>query len=145
VAAELFVDTSAWYPLMVAPHPDHARVASVLRQAIRDGRRLVTTNLIVAEAHALLLARAGREAALRFAQTVRSPPNLVLESSAELEMTAVTDWLARYTDQDFSYTDAVSFAVMASRGITEALTLDRHFSVAGFMVVAAVDVRRRRG
>jgi predicted nucleic acid-binding protein len=27
----------------------------------------------------------------------------------------------------------VSFAVMAERGMTEALTLDRHFAVAGFV------------
>jgi predicted nucleic acid-binding protein len=29
-------------------------------------------------------------------------------------------------------TDAVSFAVMESRGIRDAITLDRHFTIAGF-------------
>ena len=45
-------------------------------------------------------------------------------------------WLARYDDQGFSFADAVSFAVMTERGIREALTLDRHFVVAGFQASA---------
>jgi predicted nucleic acid-binding protein len=47
----------------------------------------------------------------------------------------VAEWLERYDDQDFSFADAVSFAVMTERGITDALTLDRHFQGAGFRVL----------
>ena len=50
----------------------------------------------------------------------------------ELEEAAEEEWLGRFTDQDFSLTDAVSFTVMAERGIEEALTLDHHFATAGF-------------
>ena len=132
MATEFFVDTSAWYPLIVARHPDHARLGSALRSLIRDHRRLVTTNLIVAETHTLLLQRVGRAVALTFIQTVGEPPNVVVRSSRELEAAAERNWLARYDDQDFSFADAVSFAVMTERGIREALTLDRHFVVAGF-------------
>jgi predicted nucleic acid-binding protein len=81
VAAEFFVDTSAWYPLVVAKHPDHARLASALRALIRNHRRLVTTNLVVAETHALLLWRVGRGAAHTFIQTVGETPNVVVRSS----------------------------------------------------------------
>jgi predicted nucleic acid-binding protein len=132
VPAEFFVDTSAWYPLVVAKHPDHARIGSALRALIRNHRRLVTTNLVVAETHALLLRRVGRATALTFVQTVGESPNIVVRSSRELELAAERDWLARYDDQDFSLADAVSFAVMTERGIREALTLDHHFAVAGF-------------
>lgn len=134
--AEFFVDTSAWYPLVVAKHPDHARLGSALRTLIRNHRRLVTTNLVVVETHALLLRRVGRVTALTFLQTVGETPNLVVRSSRELEAAAERDWLIRYDDQDFSFADAVSFAVMAERGIREALTLDHHFVVAGFQASA---------
>lgn len=50
---------------------------------------------------------------------------------------ALTKWLERFDDQDISFTDAISFAVMSERGIEEALTLDRHFAAAGFRVVNA--------
>ena len=113
--AEFFVDTSAWYPLVVAKHADHARLGSALRAHIRSHSRLVTTNLVVAETHALLLRRVGRATALTFIQTVGESPNVVVRSSRELELAAERDWLARYDDQDFSFTDAVSFAVMTER------------------------------
>lgn len=96
---------------------------------------MVTTNLVVAESHALLARRAGGRAALAFVRHVRQPPNVVVESREALEHDAIEEWLARFEDQDFSLTDAVSFAVMRERGITEALTLDRHFVIAGFTVV----------
>jgi predicted nucleic acid-binding protein len=134
VPAEFFVDTSAWYPLLVATHPDHAALATALRALIRGRRRLVTTNLVVAETHALLLRRVGRPSALTFVQTVDEAPNLVVHSTRELEQAAERNWLARYADQDFSFTDAVSFAVMADRRIRDALALDRHFAVAGYSI-----------
>jgi uncharacterized protein len=136
VPAEFFVDTSAWYPLIVARHPDHARLSSALRTLIRNHRRLVTTNLVVAETHALLLRRVGHATALTFVQTVGEPPNVVVRSSSQLEAAAERDWLARYEDQDFSLTDAVSFAVMTERAIRDALTLNHHFVVAGFQASA---------
>ena len=132
MSGEIFVDTSAWYPAVVRSHPDHKRVASVLAARIRQRSRVVTTNLVIAETHALLLRRAGREPALAFAKTVRQAPNLIVWSDAGLENRALSEWLERYEDQDFSVTDAVSFAVMQERRIEEALTLDHHFVVAGF-------------
>lgn len=144
MGAELFVDTSAWYAAADRGDRDHARMASAFRLAVRSGRRLVTTNLVVAETHVLLLRRLGRDEALAFVRAAGSPPNLVVESSQELERAAVGKWLEGFADQDFSYADAVSFAVMASRGIREALTLDHHFSAAGFIGVVPVDARRRR-
>jgi predicted nucleic acid-binding protein len=136
VPAEVFVDTSAWYPLLLRAHPDHARLAAQLRALIKRGRRVVTTNLVVAETHALTMRRIGLAPALAFVQTVAEPPNVVVHSTAEVEAKAVRAWLERYHDQDFSFTDAVSFAVMTERRIDEALTLDHHFEVAGFRSVS---------
>jgi predicted nucleic acid-binding protein len=134
--ADLFVDTSAWFPIAVRSHPDHDALARRLRRAVEAGEQIVTTNLIVAETHALLLRRVHRRAALAFVCTVSEPPNLVIRSSEELERSAVTDWLSRHADHDFSLADAVSFAVMSARGIDSVLALDRNFAAAGFQVMA---------
>jgi len=135
VAIELFVDTSAWYVLAISSTPQHRKVSDALRQRVQRGARVVTTNLIVAETHALLSRRASRTVALAFVREVKRSPNQVVASSAEYEDLAVTDWLEKFDDQDFSLTDAVSFAVMTDRGVREALALDHHFSVAGFLVI----------
>ena len=138
---EIFVDTSAWYPLVVARHADHAPLAAALRAAVKAHRRVVTTNLVVAETHALLLRRIGHDTALRFVQTIDNAPNVVVRSTRELESVAERTWLTRYSDQGFSLTDAVSFAVMTERRIRQALSLDNRFVVAGFELVG-VDADR---
>jgi predicted nucleic acid-binding protein len=135
VARELFVDTSAWYVIAVPSTPQHRATADALRRRVQRGTRVVTTNLIVAESHALLLRRLGREVALKFVREVVRSPNIVVTSSPDYESAAVNDWIEKFDDQSFSLADAVSFAVMADRGIDEALTLDNHFTVAGFVAV----------
>lgn len=130
----IFVDTSAWYSAADRAHPDHGAVATALGTRVRAGARVVTTNLVVAESHALLLRRLGRGPALAFVREVRREPILVATSSPEIEALAIDTWLARFDDPDFSLTDAVSFAVMTERGIRDALALDHHFAVAGFNV-----------
>jgi predicted nucleic acid-binding protein len=132
---ELFVDTSAWYPLVAASHPDHQRLSAAMRASVERRVRIVTSNLVIAESHALIVHRAGIAPALRYVQLVRASPNVVVTSDEQLEDAAVNEWLARYTDQPFSMVDAVSFAIMSARGIRSALTLDRHFAVAGFQMV----------
>ena len=134
MTAEIFVDTSAWYPLADPRHPDHHRLATLLEEHVLEGTRVVTTNLVVAETHALLLRRTGRSPALRFLCEIRREPLRVENSTADIEAEAVDQWLDRFVDQEFSLTDAVSFTVMARRGIEEALTLDHHFAVAGFNI-----------
>ncbi len=134
---ELFVDTSGWFPLADRDDPAHPAVARALRAAVQRRTRIVTTNLVLAETHALLLRRIHREAALAFLSEVGREPSLVVTSTPEHEERARREWLERYDDQDLTLTDAVSFAVMRERGIREALALDHHFTVAGFAVVPA--------
>jgi uncharacterized protein len=43
------------------------------------------------------------------------------------------DLLLHRLDKQWSLCDAVSFVLMASRGLTEALTTDHHFEQAGFV------------
>lgn len=129
------MDTSGWFPLVDDENPAHPRVVRALREAVGKRRRIVTTNLVVAETHALIMRRIHRAAALAFLREVGRAPNIIVSSTPEHEASAERDWLARYEDQDFSLTDAVSFAVMAERGIRDALAVDRHFLVAGFAII----------
>jgi predicted nucleic acid-binding protein len=135
VPAEIFVDTSAWYALAVPSVAEHAAVQRVLRDRIIKKVRVVTTNLVVAETHVLLLRRSGRRAAMTFLREVVRAPNVVVTSLPEHEAIALEKWLAKFEEHQFSLADAVSFAVMTERGIREALALDHHFAVAGFTVL----------
>lgn len=92
---------------------------------------------MVAETHALLLRRAGLEAASAFLRAVREAPTQIEYITPEREEAAIKNWIERFSDQPFSLADAASFVVMIELGIQEALTLDHHFMAAGFVTLPA--------
>ncbi len=133
---EVFVDTSAWVAVLDLRDRFHATAREIYKRLIGERRILVTTNLIIAETYILIRRTGGHDQAIRFLRSLRGSPRLIkVWSDAGLESRAEVI-LERHTDQDFSFTDAVSFVVMQARGITEAFSFDKHFAVMGFGRVA---------
>jgi predicted nucleic acid-binding protein len=129
---EIFVDSGAWIALAVAEDAHHQTATAFYTRLLHQPQRLVTTNLVVAEAYEVIRRFGGHSSAVFFLQRIRQSArlrkiysDLILEKEAE-------GILERYDDQRFSYVDAVSFALMASRQISEAFAFDHHFETAGF-------------
>jgi len=91
----------------------------------------VLTNFIVAECHALSLARLGARLARNW---LLSNIWVVERVTADDEATA-RDIIRKYTDKTFSYTDATSFAVMDRLGLRTAFAFDPHFRQYGLQVI----------
>jgi uncharacterized protein len=129
----VLVDTGAWLAVVNRRDQYHTRAAAALRRLRDERRRLVITNLILAELHLHLLHGMGPVRAAQHVQTILADP-LTEEVFVDrpLQSAAFSDWIQRFSDQPFTFTDAASLAVMRSRAITVAFTFDRHFSVAGF-------------
>jgi hypothetical protein len=64
------------------------RLAGPLRKRLGESATLVTTNLVLAESHALIMRRIGRAEARAFLSGARAAPNVVVYSTSELEATA---------------------------------------------------------
>lgn len=132
---ELFVDTSAWIALADKNDNWHPLAPKVYPELVRAYGQFVTTNLIVAETHIALRERIGFVGAMGFIVNLRTSARLVrVLSNDELERQAEAI-LEQYDDQDISYTDAVSFAVMKQRSIKDVFTYDHHFRALGFHLV----------
>jgi predicted nucleic acid-binding protein len=97
---------------------------------------MVTTTYIVAETHALFLGRSGREAASAFLQNLLASSTERVRPS-DLDERGAVDVVFRYTDKNFSLTDAISFVVMERMGISVAFTFDRDFERYGFTALQA--------
>ncbi len=135
MADEIFVDAGAWFAILEPSDNNHLAAADVLPRLLTESRRLVTTNLVIAEAYALIRRRSGYAQALKLLEQTRNSPRLErIISTPELE-TQAEAILRRYADQDFSYADGVSFALMKARGIRQAFAFDKHFAVMGFQLV----------
>jgi predicted nucleic acid-binding protein len=130
----VFVDTGAWLALVDKSDKHHESAAHILRD-LHDRCLLLTTNLIVAESYVLILRSLGHEAAIAFLDSIEGSPRTTKVLSDEPLELAAGEILRRYRDQDFSYTDAVSFAVMKRQGIARAFCFDKHFLAAGFIVI----------
>ena len=66
----VFVDTSAYFATVNTRDSDHDGVSALLRTLVADRRRLITTNFVLAELHALLLNRVNRAVALQALQAI---------------------------------------------------------------------------
>lgn len=132
---ELFMDAGAWIALNDRGDKYYPVAVDFYQRLLRERRPLVTTNLVIAEAYIAIRRAGGHRSSMLFWDSVRQSGRLLkIYSDARLEI-AAEEILRRYADQDFSLADAVSFAVMQQRGITEAFAFDRHFTTAGFAVV----------
>lgn len=129
---KLFVDSGAWIALLSARDQHHGEADALIREAIARRVPLVTTNLVLAEVHRLLLFRAGARAATAALARIEESGHVRIEFATEPHHRRARAWLDRLANQAITYTDAVSFAVMEHLRCTTALTFDHDFLVAGF-------------
>ena len=105
----------------------------IAERHLGSGGQFVGTTLILAEFHSHLLYLRGHSAArVAVSALLDDPVHEWLPVSSDLERDAIGRWLARFSDQEFSLTDAVSFEVMRRNRMTHAFAFDRHFAIAGF-------------
>jgi len=101
----------------------------------RQGRRLVTTNYVLAELISLFISPlcVPRPAQFRYIDTIKAVPYVkVVHVDPALD---AVSWalLKSRPDKEWALVDAASFTLMQERGISEALTTDHHFEQAGFV------------
>jgi predicted nucleic acid-binding protein len=128
----VFVDSSAWLALVSATDGQHAEADRLFGLALDERVPLVTSNLVVAEVHRLLLHRAGIRPATTFLERIEASDALTVEFATLAHHKRARAWLTRLADQVVSYTDAVSFAVIEAVPCRAVLTFDADFDRAGF-------------
>lgn len=135
MAHELFVDASAWVAVAHTQDNDHQAAKETYSRALQEYQKFVTTNLILAETHAILRRRMGHVASIQFLNGLEKSLRVIyIYSDEELEAEA-KGILRKCKEHPFSYADAVSFALMKQRGITDVFTYDEHFRVMGFRAI----------
>ena len=131
----LFVDTGAWFALADKSDQFHRKAVDIYPKLLRNYSHLRTTNLVIAETCTLIRRTLGHQAATTFLENIAASPRVIKVYSDSVLEEKAEDILRKYQDQDFSYTDAVSFAVMKQYVIQEAFSFDQHFVTAGFITI----------
>lgn len=132
---EIFVDSGAWLALADRRDRYHETAVATYPQLLGQVPHLVTTNLVIAETYNLVRRRLGYEPGISFLRSLRQTSRLIrVYSDEHLEM-AAEEILHQFSDQTFSFVDAVSFSVMQQRGLDHAFAFDHHFQVMGFTLL----------
>lgn len=127
----VFVDTSAWYALVDADDSDHT---SAVAFHTANSTPLVTTNVLFSETLTLIRYRIGIDAALTFGQMLKASSFIRIVTVTPEDEENAWSIFSKYRDQDFSFADCTSFAVMQRMKMDTAFTFDHHFSVMKFIV-----------
>lgn len=134
----VFVDTSGWLAAINTRDSHYHDVVETYNDLVAKRTSFVTSNLVVAEMHILIVRDRGASAGCALLDAIYTDPLYrVVAADRDLESEATNRWLRRFTDQRFSLTDAVSFEIMRRERIGEALALDHHFEVAGYRLLPA--------
>jgi predicted nucleic acid-binding protein len=127
-----FVDSGPWIALRSRRDQHHGEADRLFRDALARRIALITTNLVLAEAHRLTLLRAGVQPALRALERIDASGSVAIHFATAEDHAAARQWLERLAPRPITYADAVSFAVMETQGCRHVLGFDHDFAAAGF-------------
>lgn len=127
----MLLDTSGLLCYIHQNEPQHYEAVQFLSST---NKKFLTHSYILAELIALaLIRRFSRPVVLAFVMDLLDNPDIeTVWVDEQLHREAMKLSMERQ-DKTYSLCDAVSFVLMRQRGMTEALTTDRHFEQEGFV------------
>jgi predicted nucleic acid-binding protein len=129
----ILVDSGAFLARYLAKDAYHKRAVATWRKIA--GSPLFTSNHVLDETFTLLGRRAGYAFAAERAENIYASRALeILYRTRDDECEAIR-WFRRFSDQNVSFTDCVSFALMKRLRIPTVFTFDHHFVLAGFRAI----------
>jgi len=131
----IFADTSAWFALLSKNDKNHQKIKNIYQTLLENNNTLVLSNQILGETFTLIRYKIeNNNLPFKFIKLINKSMMIKkIHIEAKTEKNAIKI-LENYKDQRFSYVDATSFAVMNRLDLKYALSLDRHFAAAGFII-----------
>ncbi len=134
---KIYIDTSAWFSLMHQENKNHNNISFIYNSLLKNNNIIVTSNFVIGETYTLMRVKLEKSSnkPFDFLDLIKKSTKIkIVYINKEIEEKAI-EILKKYTNHKFSYVDATSFALMKDRNIEYALTLDKHYATAGFMIV----------
>lgn len=140
----VFVDTGGWMACADGSDPAHVACTAARDATLEAGRLLITTDFVVDETLTIIRIRLGLKAANAWWQQIDGSARLRWERVETDRFERARNLFFQYRDNDLSFTDWTSVAVMRELRLTTVITTDDHFRQVGFDVLPATRPRRTR-
>ena len=126
----MLIDTSGFLCLIHKDEPEHENSMRLYNEASLYLTHSYILDEFIPLANVRKLPRAN---SLRFSRQILTDPTIELVWVDAVLHEAALTLLEQRTDKTYSLCDAVSFLIMSERGISDALTTDKHFEQEGFV------------
>ncbi len=130
--APVFLDSGAIYSYATRSDGNHTAVRAAYDNL---SARFVLHELILVEAFSLITKRLSKYRAMQAISIFRQSPRIERAELTSDLLEAGWRRCLRYADKNWDWIDCISFELMHRRGLREALSLDRHFAQAGFILL----------
>ena len=129
---EVFLDTGYTIALSVESDEYHERAEELAEQLEAEKTRFITTRAILLETGNALSKERYRQAAIALLDALEEDPSVEIVPLSEELFAKAFELFRNRPDKEWGLVDCISFIVMQERGLTEALTPDKHYEQAGF-------------
>jgi predicted nucleic acid-binding protein len=131
----LFLDTG--YLIAVEASDDQNHQAALLhwQKLIKSQPRIITTTFVFDEIVTFFNNRNRHAKAIEIGKNLLESNLIEIIQVNEELLDLGWDYFQKHDDKRYSLTDCISFIVMEERNLTTALTFDKHFTQAGFVVL----------
>jgi predicted nucleic acid-binding protein len=124
---EAYVDTSAFIAFLDRSDSYHP----ILRTAFAAPPRLVTSALVIAEAHGWFLRRYDARRATEFLSFLDALAEITIVPFDSAELAKQRPVLSRFDDQNLTLADAHGLVIMGEHKIRSCWSTDRHLALMG--------------
>jgi predicted nucleic acid-binding protein len=128
----IFVDTGAFLARYVSHDQHHAKARRGWKDLEKAKMQLFTSSIVLDETFTLLARRTSYVFAADRAEAIYASRVLTVLRPDAADEAAALALFRKLADQEVSFTDCVSFALMRRHRLARAFTFDRHFAAAGF-------------
>lgn len=129
-----FADTSYWLALELSNDQNHQKALTHWQNLAKASFRIVTTSYIFDETVTYLNSRNHHEKAVEVGENILLSPTIELVHIDENLFFEGWTLFQKHQDKRYSLTDCISFVVMKQSELKTALTFDKHFVQAGFII-----------
>ena len=131
----IFIDTGAFLGRYLSRDQHHRSAVTIWESLVSGSENFVTSNFVIDETLTLLGRWAGYGFAIDRAKNIyASRAFTICRPGRDDEMKAL-QFFGKYADQQVSFTDCISFALMKRERIERVFSFDKHFKLAGFHVI----------
>jgi uncharacterized protein len=128
----LFLDTSYVIALSVSKDHNHIKACRIADFLEKNTLKIITTRAVVLETGNSLSGLKYRQAAVELLEALEKDPDIEIVPITEELYHKGFQLFTKRQDKEWGLIDCISFVVMEERGISTALTADKHFQQYGF-------------